>query len=114
MKIIMTSHELSATERYHLTMSPAVSKMKNSVGETIPVKSWALYNDTNRDGKEQEILSVLTNNGEIYATNSPTFIDDFLKMWNLFKDAGETVTAVNVISGTSKAGREFITCTFAG
>lgn len=114
MQIINTSHELSAAERYFLTMSPAVRKMKDMKGETLSVKRWAFYRDTNKDGKEQEILSILDENGEIFATNSPTFIDDFFKMWELFRDAGETVNAIAVVSGTSKAGREFITCTFAG
>lgn len=104
---------LSAAERYHLTLSPAVQKMKDAQDSTISVKAWALYNDTDKDGKEQEILSILTNDGEIYATNSRTFIDDFRKMWELFVECGEIVHNITVVSGMSKAGREFITCVYA-
>lgn len=114
MKIITTSKELNAAQRYALTMSPAVQKMKNVVGTTITVDAWALYEDTNKDGKEQTILSVLSDNGEIFATNSPTFIDDFREMWELFNECGETVHAITVISGKSKNEREFITCVYAG
>jgi hypothetical protein len=34
-------------------------------------------------------------------------------MLDMFAGCGEAVTAIEVISGTSKAGREFITCAYA-
>lgn len=114
MKIIEMSRELTAAERYHLTMSPAVQKMKNAKNQTISMSAWAVYIDTDKDGKEQTVLSILSDNGEIFATNSPTFINDFGRMTDLFHDAGEEVKAITVISGMSKAGREFITCVYAG
>jgi hypothetical protein len=113
MQIIKTSKELSAQERYFLTMSPAVQKMKDTVSQEIEVAAWCLYQDTNSKGEEHNILSIQTPENEVYATNSPTFIEDFLKMQTLFAEAGEEVRAIKVISGTSKAGREFITCVFA-
>lgn len=103
---------LSAAERYHLSMSPAVQKMKEAVGNTINISAWALYKDVNKDNKEQTILSILSENGEVFATNSPTFINDFIKMWELFSDSGETVNEIAVISGKSKNDREYITCVY--
>lgn len=115
MQIINQSGELKTTDLYHLTMNPATKKMKDCKGQRLEVACWCIYEDVQKStGALQEILAVKTPENEVFATNSPTFIEDFLNMWNLFKDGGETVTAINVISGTSKAGREFITCVYAG
>lgn len=113
MKIINVSKELNVKERYKLTMDPAVQKMKSAVGSRIDIAAYALYEDEDKDGNPQEILSILTPEGETFATNSPTFKRDFFKMVDVFGEAGETLEAVAVISGNSKNGREFITCTLA-
>lgn len=114
MQIINQSGNLSTKDVYHLTMNPATQKMKDIKGQRLEVDCWCIYEDVQKStGAVQEILAIKTPEGEIFATNSPTFIDDFMRMWDLFTQSGETVHAVNVISGTSKAGREFITCSFA-
>jgi hypothetical protein len=113
LEIIRTSKELSAVERYFLTMAPSVQRMKDVVSQQIEIAAWCMYHDVNSEGKEQTILSIATPENEVFATNSPTFIEDFLKMWDMFTGCGEGVTAIKVTSGTSKAGREFITCVYA-
>lgn len=100
-------------QRYALTMSPKMRNMKELKGTVLDVKAWCKYEDI--DAKTEElrpILSIMTPEGEVFGTNSPTFIDDWEKMTGLFGDDG--VEAVEVICGTSKAGREFITCAYAG
>lgn len=114
MNITRTSKELTAQERYFLTMAPSVQKMKDAISQEIEVAAFCVYEDTNSKGEEQTILSIVTPENEVFATNSPTFIEDFLKMYDMFTDCGETITKVEVISGESKAGREFITCVYAG
>lgn len=113
MKITKTSKDLTATERYFLTMAPSVQKMKDAVSQRIEVAAFCVYEDVNSKGEDQTILSISTPENEVFATNSPTFIEDFFKMQEIFTEAGEDVKAIQVISGTSKAGREFITCVFA-
>jgi hypothetical protein len=114
MEIIKTSKELTAQERYFLTMAPSVQKMKDAVSQEIEVSTWCVYKDTNSKNEEQTILSIATPENEVFATNSPTFIEDFLKMQTLFTESGEVVKSIKVINGQSKAGREFITCVYAG
>ena len=114
MNITRTSKELTAQERYFLTMAPSVQKMKDAISQEIEVAAFCVYEDTNSKGEEQTILSIATPENEVFATNSPTFMEDFLKMYDMFTDCGETITKVKVISGESKAGREFITCVYAG
>jgi hypothetical protein len=112
MDVIKTNKELTAQEKYFLVMSPTVQKMKDIVSQEIEVVNWCLYSDTNSKGEEQTILSISTPENEIFATNSPTFIEDFTKMYDMFKECGEDVHAIQVTSGTSKANREFITCVY--
>ena len=114
MKIIDSSENLTAKEVYDLTKNPRCQKMRSAVDSRIEITRWALYEDVNKKtGEIQEILSIETPEGEIFATNSPTFKDDFLDMLDLFRDMGETVHAISVITGVSKSGREFVTCTYS-
>ena len=108
MEIMKKSAEFSKKEQYKMTQSPAIKKMKDVVGVVMDVKAFCLYADENSDGKQVEILSIMTADGDVYATNSPTFKRDFDKIAELMD--GEDF-AIEVISGTSKAGRDFITCT---
>ena len=112
MKIIKTYPEaLSNKQKYQLTMSPKTRKMKDAKGTVLEISAWCVYVDVDKEGEERQVLSILTPEGETYATNSPTFADDFGKMCEVF---GAELTAIEVISGMSKAGREFITCAYAG
>lgn len=113
MKIITKSGDLTSKELYDLTLSPNVQKMKDCIGQTIEVKAWVLYEDVNSKEETQEILSIVSPDGEIFGTNSGTFKKDFATMISFFNGFGEEIQAINVISGTSKANREFITCTHA-
>ena len=108
MTITKTSRELTKKESYKMTLSPSIKKMRDIVGAQIDVSAFIMYKDVNSDGKEQEILSVMDADGTVYATNSPTFKKDFANICDIMD--GEDFS-IEVISGTSKAGREFITCT---
>lgn len=113
MKIIDSSENLTPKEIYNLTMSPKTQKMKDAIGSRIEIGAWAVYEDLNKKtGEIEEVLAIMTPDGEIFATNSPTFKEDFFQMQELFKGLGETVHAISVISGISKAGREFISCAY--
>lgn len=109
MTITKISKELNKKELYKMTMDAGIKKMKDFVGSSIDVYAYCIYTDFNsKDNKEVEVLSVMDTDGSIYATNSTTFKKDFLNIAALMD--GEDFS-VGVISGTSKAGREFITCT---
>lgn len=106
MEIKRVSRNLSKKELFKLTDGDAY-KMSDAAGMVIDIDCWCLYNDLNTKGEEQQILSVLDKEGHIYATISKTFIEKFLRMWDFF---GEELIEIVVKTGTSKAGREFVTC----
>lgn len=108
MTIISGTENLSKREIYKMTMDAGIKRMRDYVGsEMTPVKH-LFYKDVDSKGNENEILSIMDENGEVFATNSKTFKDDFCKMLELF---GDEDFAITVISGVSKNDREFITCT---
>lgn len=108
--IIEKSRELTNQELYLLTMSPKADCVKNHVGERIDVSAWLLFEDVDKKtGEVHQVLSVLTPENEVVCTISPTFQSDFMDMAELFHNE----FAFEIISGKSKAGREFITCALA-
>ena len=102
-----TSRELTKKEIYQMTMSPKIQKISDNKGVVIDVAAYCFYSDEKDDGKSVDILSVMDADGSIYATNSTTFRDDFERICEIMD--GEDFS-IEVISGTSKAGREFFTC----
>lgn len=104
--------------KYDMTMSPKAQKLSDCKGQRLDLAAYCIYLDERTDkqgmptGEAQEILSVMTLEGEIYATNSATCIRELNKMIELFGKDG--ITAVEILPGTSKAGREFITLAYAG
>lgn len=114
MKIIRTKNEnISVKEKYLMSMNPEIRRMRDAEGMTIPVLNWMLYTDADKDGNEQTLLSILSEDNVAYATNSKTFIEAFDDLLDIFTDNDEEITAVKVIGGQSKAGRHFITCAYA-
>lgn len=114
MTIVNSSKNLSVKDIYALTMNPKTQKMKDCIDQRLELASWAIFEDVSKKtGEVQEILAIATPEGEVFATNSPTFKDDFINMISLFESMGENVPAIVVSSGTSKAGREFITCVYS-
>lgn len=108
--IIEKSRELSNQEIYLLSMSPKADSIKNHVGERIDVSAWLLFEDVDKKtGEVHSVLSVLTPENDVFSTISPTFQADFMEMAELFHND----FSFEVISGQSKAGREFVTCALA-
>ena len=114
MKVIRTKNEnISVKEKYLMSMNPEIRRMRDAEGTIVPVLNWMLYSDTDKDGNEQTLLSILSEDNVAYATNSRTFIESFATLCGMFEDVGEEITAIKVIGGQSKAGRHFITCAYA-
>ena len=104
--IINSNKELTKRESYKMTLDPSIKKMRDFIGVQIEVSASCLYKDVNKDGQEIEVLSIMDSDGCVYATNSETFKRDFMNIADLM---GGEVYAIEIISGKSKAGREFIT-----
>ena len=106
--IIKSNKELTKRESYKLTLDPSIKKMRDFIGVQIEASAYCLYKAVNKEGKEVEVLTIMDKDGGVCATNSGTFKRDFMNIVDLMD--GDDYT-IEVISGQSKAGREFITCT---
>lgn len=107
-----SSDELTMKQMYDLTKSPEIQRVSDNEGALVKVDAWVLYNDTDSIGNTREILSILDNEVGAVATNSATFIRDFMEITDMCADCGEEVQHIKISSGTSKAGRKFYTCVY--
>lgn len=102
---------LTNKQRYLLTMSNQAQKMSDCEGQIVEIDAWALYEDEDsKTGEMKEILSILTADGDVLATISPTFKKDF---WNMASAFGDDLQKIRIVSGLSKNGRKYITCEYA-
>ena len=103
----------NAKDLYDLTKSPAIKKLSTIKGETRHIACSVIYEDTKPDGEVQRIFSFrCADTGDIFATNSRTFIHDFEDARDMLKEFGEEIHTIKVDSGTSRAGRTYISCIY--
>lgn len=106
-----STENLTNEQIYLLTMNNRAQKMSDADGQVLTIAAWALYQDEDYMTNDvKEILSILTEEGEVFATVSSTFKRDFLKMADVF---GEELKKIQVITGRSKNGRTYVTCAYA-
>lgn len=109
--IISKTEGLNSKDIYMMTRSPNLLKLSSIKDTTIIFDAYVLYEDekVTKDGevKTVRILSIRTEDGKLYATNSQTFIDEFMYIVNLFSVS----LPIRVVGGVSRSGRNFITCT---
>lgn len=104
----------SKKEIYNLTRSAKIKKMSEVLeSEALEVVDYCYYVDSkvvDGETKEVEVVSLSTQDGNYYATNSPSFIREFLEIEKIFE--GE-IPALSVIHGRSNSGKNFITVSLA-
>nr|DAU88267.1 MAG TPA: ssDNA binding protein [Caudoviricetes sp.] len=114
MKIIRSkSEKITVKEKYLMSMNPEIRRMRDAEGMNVPVLNWMIYSEKDKEGNEQILLSILSEDNVAYATNSRTFIEAFSVLCDMFADSGEEIAAIKVIGGQSKTGRHYITCAYA-
>lgn len=106
MEIIKQTEGLTKKQVYQITRDPAAKAIKDSIGEHI-FKSFVLYSDTKKDssgsdsGEEVQILAIKTDTGVI-ATNSQTFIPQFIEAVEMLDGDFEKF---EVVDTTTSKGR---------
>lgn len=94
---------MDARTQFKMMKSPEVKKMIDVEDSILEVKSWVMFKDTN-----YTVLTIETVDGEMFGTISETFMKSFEEIVSFF---GDNVGSIKVISGNSKNGRKYITCT---
>ncbi len=112
MTIETSRHELGKKDQYLMTLAPNIKKLSNLKKQFIEVEEYCIYwADDGEDKDVKQILSIMTPEGEVYATNSQCFIETFKDIVGVFGSEGFTKVLVDV--GTSKSGREFMVAVYA-
>lgn len=100
-------------DMYDLIKSPSIKKLSSIKGEIRNIDCAVIYEDTKQSGEIQKIFSFrCKDTGDIFATNSPTFIRDFEEARDMLAEYNEEIHSILVESGTSRAGRTFISCVY--
>lgn len=102
---VTTAHDL-----YNLIKAPGREKLTDAKGAILTLANWVYFTDVDSKGDEVALMSITTVDGKTYTTNSSTFCRDFGSAVEMYKQFGEEFTKIQVITGTSKNGREYITC----
>lgn len=111
MKILYQSPNLTNKDAYNITTCPNAQKMRSAAGMVLELDGYVYYSDIDRKtGEEKHVIALRTKDGDVYATNSPTFAADFQEACEF---AGEELHTIEVIEGTSRNGRPFLMCRWA-
>lgn len=94
---------------YSLTRGQGMMVKDVDERTVITPVAYAVYEDTDKDGKTNEVLAIRDKeSGEVFITISSTFMRDF---FDIVEFMGEDDYSIRTVHGTTKAGREFVTCT---
>lgn len=110
MEILKKSDGLTIMDIYKMSKSNEIQKVSDNEGNILPVKAYMTYTDIDSKGEEKTICSIMTQDDEVYATNSDSFRRNFEDMLSLTASMNQTVETIKIVSGKSKAGRTFYTC----
>lgn len=103
--------EISKKDLYKMTKGDTVS-VRDGVGVIFKTAAYILYQDTNQRGDDVEVLAIMTSDRNVYSTVSETFKTRFFDIVETFGDELPD-TDILITEGTSKAGRQYASCTIA-
>ena len=76
-------------------------------GHIITPVGYVEFVDTNNNGDEKEVFSIVDKDGTVYSTISNTFKDSFITIKELMDP---DPFQIKKLSGTSKNGRPYVDC----
>lgn len=102
------SRNFNEVEQYLMTISPAITSLKDvEDGTSIDVAGVLYFEDTKDTGEITEVMSIITPDNKVYSCQSATFkrsVNDIASIM------GDKPFSVIKTSGKTKAGRDFINC----
>ena len=102
--------EMTAELKYDLMRNPQMMKLSLAKGQRLTVSAYMIRDDVNSDGEAVKILSIRTEDGDLYATNSPVCIREFEA---IIECNPEATFEIMVLDGVSRNGRHYCTCAWA-
>lgn len=101
---------LTKKELYKLTMGNSTS-LQDVPGQVFSIDHWCIYHDIQKKTMEEKrILAILTTDGDVISSISPTAISSFEDIVTLYWDpeAPEALPDIVAQEGVTSAGRKFV------
>ena len=106
--VVEKSRDFTKRELYKMAYGSGGTVIKElDDGTEIQYDAHLIYSTVDKDGENIEILSIMDKEGHVYQCQSATFKDEFFNIVQLME--GEEF-AIRKLSGTSKGGRDYVTC----
>ena len=105
-----SNENITKKDIFLMTKNQNIMTMKSiENGTEIAVKQWILFSDLNRNtGEAVEILSIMSEDGQVIATNSDSFKDMFFDIVEILEE--NEGFSIEKLGGKTKSGRNFVTC----
>ena len=104
--------EMDKATKYDLIRNPQMQKLSTAKGQRLTVKAYMLREEPDANGELKKILSHITKDGDMFATNSPVCIREFEAIIDCL-DGDEGEFDIMVLDGVSRNGRHYCTCAWA-
>ena len=98
---------MTPKELYLMLKNPDSVKMSDAKGQTLHPEAYVLFDDVNQGTGEVVHILIIRSNGKVYATNSASFIREFDMIVEAF---GDDMPDIEVTTGKSSKGRQYISC----
>lgn len=106
-----TSRDLTKVEQYRMTLDNDIKSCKDlEDGTVIEVDAYCEFEDSKDNGDVENVFSILSTDGTVYACTSKTFARNVREIAAIFD--GEPFSIVKK-SGTTKSGKAFIMASLA-
>lgn len=115
MEIIKTNikdNEWNMDLSYDLFQSPDRVGVKDYVSEQFHTDKYAIYEEENANGNMVRLVTILTDEGAVMTTNSPSFIRTFSSIAELAEKSNVEHYAFQVVVAKSRNNRDFITAKY--
>lgn len=110
MTIVKQSREFTKIEMYLMTQGNNNTSVKELEDNTpLYVNGYLVFKDTDSNGAERQLLAIMCRDRQVYMSQSATFLRSLEGMFEVFGEMSEL--PVLKISGTTKAGRDYVDCT---
>lgn len=98
---------MTPKELYLMLKNPDSVKMSDAKGQTLHPEAYVIFDDVNQGTGEVVHIVSIRSNGKVYATNSASFIREFDMIAEAF---GDEMPDIEVTTGKSSKGRQYISC----
>lgn len=116
MEIVKTNikdNEWNMDISYDMFESPDRSAVKDNSGKTVVITKYAIYEEYDNNGCIMRLLTMLTDDNNVYVTSSPAFIRTFERIAELAQRSHLDTFAITFRKEKSKNNREYMTAVYA-